>query len=1422
MNQDFALSKRTPDTLYSGDNFQITTSDGLSSGNLVNSKGMTEAFAVPNIAEMTLTDGTVIPAQTSLKIIGTTVMIDELIILTTQETSATPDGYGQIWKCKFDELTGVIEGVTGAGFLDPAVHLFYNQKLNLSTAHRVGRIVAINETATKHRIYWTDNYNPVRVFNLAAVAPLDTSLDNIALFPAVKHIQPTITELGPGTLPTGVKAQVAYRLADKNGAVTVVSPPSPMVSLVSGEFTPSVYGDFEGGTAATNNKSITYDLVGLDTDYTVIEHLVIIYEQAGPKVWLFDTQNVPSSGKLTITCSTLTDATEIVLTDYSLISSGFSKAKDITVQGNRLVAANITTRQFDIAFDARAYRFNSSNDALLTDSVDPSNNITLAGASPLYTSVEEEHDAINIHNHESELTWATPVNQYKYKTGGTVLGGSGPNISYEFVTQDIVGNFASGLTTSPDHIHTTPFSSGASPLATGVLEADGTGKGVAIAGQWNSFASSWAHNNYSGGARGEVYRYAIVVYDHLGGPSFAKWIGDIRFPDVIDGFPLQTESGTYPILHNIGIKFSVDVSSISDQISGYGIVRVDRTEEHRTKLGTGMYMLFDTQRIGSSSSLMHTYNADATGEAHISANPFPTGANMNIYGVDDHSTMHLADKPGFHYYHGAYGASTYEKRFGYLMGPAGQLASINHRTEDYIETLSYYGAKATNYMNANTDSASDRSFGFYYKVGANYPNPHEAERFEVEEVLQMDLGEFVPANTGFADGAGGKSIMNATEGVQSGPSSAQQFPLGIGSKMLAIKLHTSSTLPNQSSHDAGTGGADTVDPQVLLNWKGHTFDGPSTTGGTTLTWNGPETNQDVYFKEVGYRRYLAKQYGGDTFVNRGNNEYISCGHYQVVTDVAAASAAALEFNVFGGDTYVNYYDDEKAEQYWDPSQNYKQVYKEQGNNKLSLAFTFPVESVNNTEYRQGTHWAKSREGSNMGFYISNDISQAGVWSYANNAQKKFFAKDFQSEFNESHPHLLWASDVKINGELRDNWRVFKIASRREVDGIYGPINRVVSFNDNLVFLQDTAVGIASLDERSVLSDESGQQLVLGVGGVFPQYKYVSTTAGTIHQFSVVASATGLYFFDARTRKFMSYSGRLNSLSDINGMSSFFANNINGAALTTDETLATTPAGIHGTYDPRHNRVIYTVLGTTGAKDYTLFLDATTGIYTYPAGEFIDYNGVSYFMHDTYAGTDPDIPAQLLIMVGDKPSISASVTDPAFTFAFNEFTSKFENFYDYHPGMYVEYGRRLLSVSPFANDKLFEHNKGIRGMYYDTVKSISRLHIVFNAESDATKIFNNVEYFAELQDSNKLDIFNETFNRVRFYNEYQDTGMIDLTVEGNIKRRMRKWRLQIPRDKDVKLSRMRNPWLHCVFEFDNNLDKRLVVHDIIHAFTPNNN
>ena len=107
-----------------------------------------------------------------------------------------------------------------------------------------------------------------------------------------------------------------------------------------------------------------------------------------------------------------------------------------------------------------------------------------------------------------------------------------------------------------------------------------------------------------GYARGEVYRFGIVFFDKNGVPGFVNWVGDIKFPEISQYKEYTTGSdcqhhlvddGTYQTtiegdakMFSMGIKFTVDISSIKDQISGYSIVRVEREEKDKTRLGMGI------------------------------------------------------------------------------------------------------------------------------------------------------------------------------------------------------------------------------------------------------------------------------------------------------------------------------------------------------------------------------------------------------------------------------------------------------------------------------------------------------------------------------------------------------------------------------------------------------------------------------------------------------------------------------------------------------------------------------------------------------------------------------------------------------------------------------------------------------------------
>lgn len=1411
MNKDTASSRVDPMSYYDLKNFRVVTEEGLSTGALENELGHTISFSVPDTPEMTV-GGDVIPIQTDLVIIGWGTINDTIVIFTTNEHGANPSGaYGQIWKMDYDEGTGSIIGLVN-GALDTNVHLVYNQQLNFSTYHRIGRVVGRYETSAIQRVYWTDNNNPVATFNVALTSPLLVDLDNIYLAPRVDMSQPVIQSVGTGTLPTRAVIQFAYRLQDEGGALTLYSPTSTLYPLTSDDIYTDPLTEIRGnGTGDV--RSVTYTIKDLDTSYSVIQHVAIVYEQLDvPTVYQFKEEQMPGSGELSVTCDSISTAIQIPLTEFNLLSSGFEVCKDIEVKDSRLIAANTKTEDFVVDFDARVYRFDSNQDALITDV--NQGNITIDGATMLitagpgigdsWTEIADDHDAINPYNKEQNTNWLT-TQQYLFQTNGSTYGAEGPNVSIVFVEENFQTNtkFTPLPTTFP-HLTVDSNSASDSPSDLDHLNADGTTKTFEITNQLKNFASGYAPSFFKGYARGEIYRFGVVFYSKKGSPSFVNWIGDIKMPDPLDGFHIQDVVASEVVLNSLGIQITIDVSSIQSQISGYSIVRVRRDPDDRTRLGTGMFMYFDIQDVALFNSLMHRWEAFNDSLAPAAGNPYTITNDVNIFGISDASAYHLTDKPGFN---NPQITTASSKRVGYLISPMGQNYAADIKPLDYLKTTGYYEATATRYV-GGSGSDTSKSYGFYYKLGAYQAVDHGAEWFEIGAGRTLKVGEHIFTGTDIITGVtGANSLRNAAYCRETGGDT--DVPLGLGNAKVATMLEASPTVPNN-----------TGDPATNANWYAGGDYRAITFGGV----NADESTQTLYFKEVAYCRQLSSQYGGDTHEAKSINQYMSCGHHQAVNTSISSPAT---FKVYGGDVFVNYFDDEEINYYWVRGSAFLDVYDDPPGNKLSIAVVAPVETIVNTNFRSNGNWAADRDAGDMSSPEAFAPFYDTVWSQENSVEEKFFAEDFLSSFTEEHPHQLWASEKKIDGELIDNWRIFKTNNVTEVNGVHGPINRIINWRDRLFFYQDKAFGIASIDERVMITDTTGQELALGSGGVFPDYSYISTTTGSVHQFSVVASELGIYHFDARLKKIYQYAGGPSPLSDISGMSSYLGNAISGAVLKEDNTLKTIeggPIGVHATPDYRFNRVLFTFLNHQPTRAYGDPNDTTTsGNWTYKKGDIVTDGGNFYEASEIVTVINTVISPPAVPIPPPITTITELVllTDynHATTFSYNEMLKAFESFYDYKPGLYLQYGRRLLSVSPFNSSEAYEHNRGDYSKYYGLGPYPSTINTIMAEGGEVTKIFNNLTYQSELFDEFGGDVFNETFDFLEVTTNYQTTGKIALTVGTDIKRRMRAWRHIVKRDTINPLARIRNPWAHVVLEYSNTNNRRLVMHDLIYSFTP---
>ncbi|MBR5796528.1 MAG: hypothetical protein IKY26_10320 [Erysipelotrichaceae bacterium] len=145
------------------------------------------------------------------------------------------------------------------------------------------------------------------------------------------------------------------------------------------------------------------------------------------------------------------------------------------------------------------------------------------------TFVPKEHDCINPSNID-----VLGDNVYQYTHDRVTKGGTGPNISYEFVYAEIVlsdkDSFLDGTMSYDVELNA---KSGASDI--NVLNENGEliktttapiGRAIVA-----NYSDPYVCANYLGYQRDEIYRFGIIFYNDKNIPSPVHWIADIRMPN---------------------------------------------------------------------------------------------------------------------------------------------------------------------------------------------------------------------------------------------------------------------------------------------------------------------------------------------------------------------------------------------------------------------------------------------------------------------------------------------------------------------------------------------------------------------------------------------------------------------------------------------------------------------------------------------------------------------------------------------------------------------------------------------------------------------------------------------------------------------------------------------------------------------------
>lgn len=118
------------------------------------------------------------------------------------------------------------------------------------------------------------------------------------------------------------------------------------------------------------------------------------------------------------------------------------------------------------------------------------------------------------------------------------------------------------------------------------------------------------------------------------------------------------------------------------------------------------------------------------------------------------------------------------------------------------------------------------------------------------------------------------------------------------------------------------------------------------------------------------------------------------------------------------------------------------------------------------------------------------------------------------------------SDPKTNNEHIDSWLKFDTNNYIDVDSRFGQITNMRLFKDKLLFWQEHATGILSVNERTVLNDLENNDIVVGTGGTLQRYDYISTVYGMKpNQYDAeVQSNIAQYWWDGYNKELLAYAG----------------------------------------------------------------------------------------------------------------------------------------------------------------------------------------------------------------------------------------------------------------------------------------------------------
>jgi len=1415
---DYLLSGPTPSTLT----ITITLSNPSTASHTI--------YFIDSLGVNSLTQTTYISGTNNLIIIGSTFIDEDIYLFSAKndDTESSPhpndsfSNLGVIWKLSIDPVTRI-----------HSLKLIYANNLDFTKYYPIAPSAALGryESNAIQRIYWTDFYNTIKTMlvtdsNLMAVNPA-----LLSVFPSSTFEIPLLKSFLAGTLPQG-SYELAYRLKKISGVISNYSQSSNIVNLLGNESDTSSanFVNYEGPSSiGSSGRGIKWIVNNLDNSFDTIE-FIILYRSSKtnlPLIYIVPEQNITTANPYEVNITSLTGLDTIELDEFLTLSSGFTHAKTVETKDNILFWGNVKSvkqKSIEEIYDARAFRAKTSGG----DDIYLINGGILGSPIPLVSAILTPKTNDNI-NPYYDSNGDIDTNACYYQPGTTKLGGKGANIEYEFGTESILlSDIAITEGSSGDWYMDCPAGVPYGYKTTGIVTV--TSPADLILGSTDSDDQTYpipsasigtSKNPYftslmKGHQAEEIYRYGIQFFDLQGVPYFTEWIGDIKIPgygDVNDNpdsaaqaagitdfrASFLNSSSDQIYGQSIYIKFTVDVTAIAQYISGYQIVRVERTEANKTILGHGMltntFVNDGNAVLGGGFFLnVEAFPPASTGKPY---NPVPSQPSLETLGQDSSGLNDLSISNR---------VLTFDN-FDFLTGNYSFIAGDKLLVRSKVRPINKYNANnglgnpryRTGFAGGLlgewlTNSATKGSLPSYTAPalsGGKFRTGYDSELSPIYLLFYVDINTYSPSSTN--DRVITKGIYVSDGGSVSASDNG-----------IIDFLNYQRTYGSVSGEHPGQGAA-----TMLVTLDSSQEISSFTTYGCSMD-NGEKVMALYYRPNI-------NQYGGNTYIARTNNEYIACGSFIPLNrnNTVLLNNRIISFKNYGGDVFINYWDLQKIIK--DSTGVEIKMYQWSGAGdpgnptgltmspqvKTNNIFYIPCNNTNNQNVRFGYHADTQMVNDSQDY--SNARDGYGYQSYHSNEKNivRYIPKPFGFVTNDQWRNRIYFSDVKIDNEIQDSWSNYPINQFYDVEGNYGGITSLISLNQNLYYIQERGLGVLMINPISMISDKTGFPIKLGAStSVIQKHFYKGLNIGTQNQWSVYKSQEAISFIDVRNRKIYLFNGdTVLSTSDLKGQRNFINKRLHNTLLNKDNPIIS--QGILTTFDYQNNEFLYTFKNNASTTDL--------------------------------------------------------INDENYTLSYSEFTNSFNSLYSFLPNIYINNNRYLLStVNDGANtQKLFLHNYGSYGTFYNVLYP-STLKLLINDNPTYTKVFDNITILTEAIDDNvewndDLNIYpgaalnpsypddvnykDSTFDSVRCYNQYQNTDWNNLIItppNNNIRKIEQGFNIQLPRNKfdydtynpstysifdSTKLTkqtfgeRLRDKWLVLDLKYNNTLGLRFIIHNI---------